>query len=78
MQTSRCFAFAQHDKTQRGDASTSLSMTYRATEIATSLKALAMTEYSIGSRNDDAMEFDTPKVHTSVNTTDSNQGVNLN
>ena len=54
------------------------AMTYSATEIATSLKALAMTEYSIGSRNDDAMEFDTPKVHTSVNATDSNQGVNLN
>ena len=53
-------------------------MTYSATEIATSLKALAMTEYSIGSRNDGTIEFDTPKVHNSVNATDSNQGVNLN
>ena len=40
--------------------------------------SLAMTEYSIGSRNDDAMEFDTPKVHNAVNATDSNQGINLN
>ena len=54
------------------------AMTYSATEIATSLTALAMTEYSIGSRNDDAMEFDTPKVYNAVNATDSNQGINLN
>ena len=48
VQASRCFAFAQHDKTQRGDASTSLSMTYSVNEIATSGNALlAMTEYSI-------------------------------
>ena len=39
---------------------------------------LAMTEYSIGSRNDGTIEFDVPKVYNSVNATDSNQGVNLN
>ena len=55
-----------------------LAMTYSVNEIATSLKALAMTEYSIDSRNDDAIEFDTPKVYNAVNATDSNQGINLN